>query len=304
MPPERPSEFNPAASVGPSTWRWLVCAALVLFAFNFWAISLRHAMGALDYEVPGRDALVAGHWWTLLTYALTGTGLGITTQWLSGPLSLLFLAMASRLVEVNLQRRDFLLLCAVSAVSAAAVWLPLHWASGESLRAGCTVLVLGMGAFLCFALPDEPLPMTLFVPLEVRPQAFFWFVLALETGAFLSFELPQVLGHPGVFQANFDHSAHIGALLAGWGCARYWQRNQAGDVLAEIFQETTMPRSAVPVGAVLVNEADTVKSMVSNRRELREAVDRILDKINHGGFDSLSAQERQLLTRAKDLLGK
>jgi hypothetical protein len=304
MPPERSSELPPAVSAGPATWRWLVWAALVLFAFNFWAISLRHWPGALDFEVPSRSALADGHWWTVLTYALTGTGIGIATQWLSGPLSLLFLAMASRLAETNLIRRDFLALGAACAIGAAVFWLPLHWAGGESLRAGCMVLVLGFGAFLCFALPDEPLPLTILPTLEVRPQAFFWFVLALETGAFLSFELPQVLGHPGVFQANFDHSAHLGALVTGWACASYWQRAQAQEELAQILEEPTFGRQAVTVGATRVAEVEAVNTTVSNRRELREAVDRILDKINHGGFDSLSAQERQILTRAKDLLGK
>lgn len=313
MPPEVPSEFRPAATASPSTWRWLVWVALVLFGFNFWAISLRHWPALLDYEVPSQGALANGHWWTLLTYALTGTGIGISTQWLSGPLSLLFLAMAGRVAEEELLRQDieegqarrnFILLGAACAVSAAAFWLPLHWASGESLRVGCTVLVLGLGAYLCFVLPDEPLTLGPLAVFEVRPRAFFWFVLALEAGAFLSFELPQVLGHPGVFQANFDHSAQLGALFAGWACARYRQRHAAEEDITQILEEATERRPAVPVGAARVVEVEVVTATVSNRRELREAVDRILDKINHGGFDSLSAQERQILTRAKDLLGK
>ncbi len=304
MPPRSPSESQPAFSADPSTWRWLVWAALLVFGFNFWAITLHNLPGALDYEVPSRDALAAGRWWTLLTYTLTGTGVGITTQWLSGPLSLLFLAMAGRLAEVGLLRRDFLLLCGVSALCAAAAWLPLHWASGDSLRVGCTALVLGLGAFVCFSLPDEPLPLGMVGNLELRPQAFFWFVLALETGAFVSFELPQVLGHPGVFQANFDHSAQVGALFGGWLCARYRQRHEAADEITQILKESASQRPAVVVTAARVAEPEVAGANVSNRRELREAVDRILDKINHGGFDSLSAQERQILARAKDLLGK
>lgn len=282
----------------------MVALALLLFSFNFWAISMRNWPAVLDFEVPSRAALADGHWWTLFSYALTSTGLGTVGQWLSGPLSILFFFMAARLTESELPRRDFLLLCAVCAVGAAACWLPLHWSSGESLRAGCTVLVLGLGSFLCFALPDESLPLNLIVTVPVRPQGFFWFILALETGAFLSFELPQVLGHAGVFQADFDHSAHIGAMLSGWACARYWRRLHAEDDWAFFVETALERRPAVPVAAVGAVDAETAQASPESRRELREAVDRILDKINHDGLASLSPQERQILTRAKDLLGK
>ena len=37
---------------------------------------------------------------------------------------------------------------------------------------------------------------------------------------------------------------------------------------------------------------------------LREEVDRILDKINSSGFGSLTDEEKDTLNRAKELLGK
>ena len=42
----------------------------------------------------------------------------------------------------------------------------------------------------------------------------------------------------------------------------------------------------------------------TNRRELQEEVDRILDKINKQGFGSLTEEERNTLDRAKELLNK
>jgi len=300
MPAESPDKLQLFPLPRFSVWRGLVWVSLSLFVFNFWAIGLHHWPAALDFEVPSRSALSQGHWWTLLTYALTGAGTGEAAQWLTGPLSLLFLILAAQLTEDELARRDFLLLTVVCAISGAAFWLPLHWSGDDSLRAGCTVLVLGLGSFLCFVVPDEPMTPRLFLALEVRPQAFFWLVLAVETGAFLGFELPQALGHPGVFQGDFYYSAQLGAMLAGWACARYLLRADAGDDFAPLPQPRVARPPAVPVAAARAAEQDTVeKSAPANRREVREAVDRILDKINTQGFAALSVREIQVLDDAK-----
>ncbi len=304
MPAENPDEMRVFPSPGFAAWRALVWAALLLFVFNFWAIVLHHWSSALAFEVPSSSALAEGHWWTLLSYALTSAGTGVDAQWLSGPVSLLFLVLAAQLADRELIRRDFLLLCAVCAIGGVACWLPLHWASADSLHAGCTVLVFGLGSFLCFAVPDESMPLRLFFSLEVRPQAFFWLALALETGAFLCFELPQAFGHPGVFIGDYYYSAQLGAMLAGWACARFLLREETEEGLSPAPARASR-RPAVHVGAARTTEPDSAaKSAPANRRELREAVDRILDKINHDGFESLSPQERQFLKRVKDLLRK
>jgi len=309
MEPAATEELHPAPPPRWPAWRALVWAALVLFLFNIWAITGQRWSNLLAYEVPSRDALAQGHLWTLLTYAFTGTGTSLPTQWFTGPLSILFLYAIAPLAEAEMARRDFIWLCVMSALGGAVCWLPFHWATGEPMLSGCMVLVYGLAAFWCFAMPDEPLPQRLFFSVEIRPQAFFWLVLALEAGTFLSFELPQALGHPGAFRLAFDDSAHLGAMLAGWSFAGLWRRRLAAVELPLPTEKLPQPAGALTVGAKRATEAQAAgdapaKHAPATRRELREEVDRILDKINRQGFGALNAQEKQTLDRARNLLKK
>lgn len=309
MEPAPHEEFASAPPPRWPAWRTLVWAALAIFLFNSWAIAWNKWTFLLAMEVPSRASLASGHFWTLLTYALTGAGTSLPTQWFTGPLSIAFLYVVAPLAESEISRRDFVWLCGVSALGGAACWLPFHWAAGDPLLSGCMVLVPGLLAFWCFALPDEPLPLRLFFSVEIRPQAFFWLVMALEAGAFLSFELPQALGHAGAFRSNFDNSAHLGAMLAGWAFAGMWRRRLALGELPAPVEKLPPPASALPVGAKRAAEAQAksdsaAKQTPVTRRELREEVDRILDKINRQGFTALSAQEKLTLDKARNLLKK
>jgi membrane associated rhomboid family serine protease len=310
MDPEFSDESRPVPPPnGWAAWRVLVWAALTMFIFNSWAIALHGWTSVLAYEVPSSDALAQGHWWTVLTFALTGAGTSLASQWVSGPLSIFFLLVVAQLAEAEMTRRDFIWLCVTCALGGAACWLPLHWAAGEPLLSGCMVLVPGLLAFWCFAMPDDPLPLRLFFKFEVRPQAFFWLVLALETGAFLSFELPQALGHAGMFPtANFDNSAHLGAMLAGWAFACLWRRNLEMNELPPPAEKISRPANVLPVGArraaAVEAAAAAPRPAPASRREWREEVDRILDKINRQGLGALNAQEKQTLDKARNLLKK
>jgi len=292
-------------------WRWLVWAAFTVLLFNAWMVGWYHWTGMMAFEVPSRSAIAQGHLWTLFTYVVAGAGAASVGQWIFGMVSLVFLFAVARLTEAELPHWNFLWLCAVCALGGSAVWLPFHWSDGASLVHGTTVLVLGLLSFWCFTVPDEAVPMRLFGSAEVRPPFFFWLALALEAGAFLSFELPQALGFPLVYhgrtiQGGFDDSAHLGAMLAGAVYAHYVRRRSVENPFALSAEVAPARAAAVTVGArrtaPLASTAD--QPSFANTRELRVEVDRILDKINHDGMDSLSVQERQTLDQAKQLLKK
>jgi len=316
MPPaESDVNEDPPPSLpqpGWAAWRVLVWVTLTVFLFNcwaFWAYGNAWKEAIVPLEIPSHDALAHGHLWTLLTYAITSAGMTLPTVWLTGPLSILFLMILAQLAEAEMSRRDFILLCFVCALGGAATWLPFHWNGDDALLSGCMVLVPGLLAFWCFAMPDEPLPMRLFMTFEVRPQSFFWVVLALEAGSFLSFELPKAFGHPGAFKSTFDNSAHLGAMIAGWAFACVWKRNLELSELPEQADRPARPLSVLPVGVKRAATAETAatgqsKAAPATRRELREEVDRILDKINKQGFGALTAQEKQTLDRARSEMKK
>jgi membrane associated rhomboid family serine protease len=287
-------------------WRWLVWAAFTVLLFNAWAIGWHQWTGVLAYEVPSRAAIAHGHLWTLFTYVLAGAGTTTLYQWMLGVVGVVFLFAVARLTEAELPHWNFLGLCAVCALGGSAVWLPLHWADGARLVSGCTVLVLGLLSFWCFTVSDDAVPLRLFGLAPVRPPVFFWLALALETGAFLSFELPQVLGHPGVFRGYFDDSAHLGAMLAGWAFARYVRRHSPEASFTFPAEVAPSRAAAVSVGARRSSAAAAAPAQTTfaSDRELRMEVDRILDKINDGGMGALSPQERQTLDQAKRFLRK
>ena len=290
-------------------WRGLVWAAFTVMLFNAWAVGWHSWTGVLAYEVPSKAAIAHGHLWTLVTYVLAGAGAATVEQWLIGLFGLFFLFTVARLTEAELPHWNFLWLCAACALGGAGAWLPLHWVDGSALVTGCSVLVLGLLSFWCFTMPDEAVPMKFFWLKEVRPPLFFWLALALETGAFLSFELPTVLGHPWVFhgkvlRGNFDNSAHLGAMLAGWACARVLRRRSLEETFTFPTEFPAPKVAAVSVGAKrpVASAATAAQPSFASQRELRAEVDRILDKISHDGMDSLSVQERTTLNQARQFL--
>ncbi len=317
-------------------WRILVGAAIVLFLANkllaAWlplSESLLLADGAgklssangvevkeaflLSFQVPYVDGLNDGRWWTPLTYGL------VETNWLFGPLGIFFLGVFGSMVEAEVARRQFVLLCLCSALAGAALWLPLHWHSGEMLASGCTTLVAGLLAFWCFTVTEEPPPLRRYlpVPLVARPQIIFWIVLALEFAAFLSLELPAALQTENPPPGHYFNSAHLGAMFAGWVFAMVQRRALSARHWLDDPAESTPRRwlqKAMKVGAgndtrgagtpAAPAEAPVPGAQFSNRRELRDELDRILDKINAGGLGALTPVERQTLDRAKELLKK
>jgi membrane associated rhomboid family serine protease len=302
-PLDRPQAQTPPKM---AAWRWLVWAAFTVLLFNAWAVGWHQWFGVLAYEVPSRAAIAHGHLWTLFTYVLAGEGASTLGQWALGVVGLVFLFTVARLTEAERPHWKFLWLCAACALGGSAAWLPLHWSDGSSLVSGCTVLVLGLLSFWCFTVPDEAVSLRLFGVFKLRPPVFFWLALGLETGAFLSFELPQALGHPGVFRGDFDQSAHLGGMLAGWAFA-YGLRHHSSEEAFAFPKEIAAPRAAaVSVGArrSVAAAATAVQPSFASQREWRAEVDRILDKINDGGMNSLSVQERQTLDQAKQILKK
>ena len=264
------------------------------------------------YLLTGREALA--HWrvWTLLTYSLVE----MTPFW--GALNILFLWIIGRMVEGELPRTAvFDAVRGVRAdggggVAAAA----LGDAGGRADGRGASVLVMGLMAYWCFTAPDEPLEMRLFfmIPITVRPQVFFWFFLALDFAGFGTFELPRVLGWRSVrgawiIRRIWGQCSRGGFARGGSsGCWRgrrlgrcRWPKRRRG---GGCKRRCRWGRGRERGGARRRAAARAGKPAIGNRREMREEVDRILDKINVEGFGALSAEERQTLDEAKAWLGK
>jgi rhomboid family protein len=98
-------------------------------------------------------------------------------------------------------------------------------------------------------------------------------------------------------------------MLAGCAFAAIWRRNLEINEVPPALEKISRPASVLPVGArrsatAAAAGGQGVKISPASRREWREEVDRILDKINRQGFDALDAEERRTLDRARTLLKK
>jgi membrane associated rhomboid family serine protease len=273
--------------------------------------------GLIPYEVPSRDALLQGHLWTLLTFPFVERDL------IWALLGLVGLGIVGPLAEADLSPLQFLVLALGSALVGACFWLPLHWQAADpanpgsigdlSLLCGPSLMVFGLLAYWCNVTPDEPVPVRLLfiVPAEIRPRVFFWLLLAVMTGAFLNFELPALFGANAYSDTYL--SAYLGAMMAGAVVGRFRAHQvwEPGSMPPEEILPRRWLQKAMPVGVVHTTEAAAAaaapragRTPLANPREWREEVDRILDKINVEGFGSLSPDERDILAKAKEKLGK
>ncbi|MDP0501161.1 MAG: rhomboid family intramembrane serine protease [Verrucomicrobiota bacterium JB022] len=170
---------------------------------------------------------------------------------------------------------------------------------------GASAAVLGMLTILCLMLWDEEIRM-IFPPIAIKAKYILYFTLVLEGFNFLFNELP------GTSLTADSASAHVGGMLGGFLYHRYLMNRPT---LTSIVQGVKPAAASVPqfgqqFGKTKASNrpkpAKTGKYKVNlskgTPKDVRQEVDRILDKINTQGFGSLTEEEKRTLDRAKDAL--
>lgn len=243
--------------------------------------------------------------WTLLTYSLFHGGI----------LHLLFNSLAiffvGRIVEMMIGPWALLKLFIFSALGGALVWALANLGAGEGIVIGASAGALGIVIYFCARKPNEPVTVLLFliIPVTILPKWLGWGLVAIESFGFIFSELSN---RGSLFSGSattiIAHSAHLGGMAAGYLFFRYerW------------FRSLSIPRIRLGKGKpgevakphYRVNVSKPSKPSSGSKKggrrssDLREEVDRILDKINASGFGSLSSEEKETLNKAKELLKK
>ncbi|MBC2594083.1 rhomboid family intramembrane serine protease [Ruficoccus amylovorans] len=238
--------------------------------------------------------------WTLASYALLHGGF-----WhiLGNGLGIFFLGRAL-LPDVGHKRLTQL--CVAMIVAGGVLWALVHLTSPASLLIGASAASFGLLILFCLMHPNQPITLLLFfiLPVTFQPKWLLWIAVGINGGGFLFYEIPQLFGlAPILDMGPVGWSAHLGGMLVGWLYFRYG---------LNALSAPWMPRRKIsiePPAWVRKKKAAAgshrpFKLNLSNRAALRKEVDRILDKINHEGFASLTAEEREILDQAKDLLSK
>ncbi len=236
-----------------------------------------------------------GYVWTFLTYGfLHSTSGGIPFHLILNCLGLFFIG---RIILPLLGKERFFTLFGISVFLGGLLWFAVnHWKGENIPLVGASGGVMGLLVAFAMQMPNQPIQLLLFLvlPVNITPRNLVRIVLIFELVGFLLSELAPFGNGIGI-----AHSAHLGGMLGGWVFTKFILNKDFSVGSPDIKPPkwfTSKKTSNAKTGRFRIN--------FTNRKELQKEVDRILDKINHQGFGSLSEEERDTLDKAKDLLNR
>jgi membrane associated rhomboid family serine protease len=270
---------------------WLLSAIVAGFVvqnvFNVWL----ERPGFMQLTALSAPAILHGYAWTLLTYPLLHLNI----------LHLLVLALSiffiGRELIAHVGERRMAWLTVGSIVLAGLVWFAVNFNRPGMVVGSTPILLCYLTVFACL-FPNREISFLVFfvLPVTTRPKYIAWLVLFVSLMGFGFSEIPGGKVHTGV-----PHSAHLGAMLAGWLYYRYvheanWRPfRRANDLDLPRWMKRPRKVAALPAPAAVSTGASL---------DIRAEVDRILDKINSHGFGALTPEEKRRLDDAKDLLSR
>ncbi|EDY80602.1 peptidase, S54 (rhomboid) family, putative [Verrucomicrobiia bacterium DG1235] len=243
------------------------------------------------------DSLQSGMIWTPITYSfLHKVSNGLPLHLIGNMLGVFFLGRA---VLPVLGQSRFLQLYFGASFVGAILWFVASFQSGAGSVIGASAAVFALLTFFACLYPDREIQLLLFfvLPIRVKPRYLAYVMLAISVLGLFFQELFAARG------AAIAHSAHLGGMLAGYLYYKYVYlpnpHDNSGTIslsFAGLFKRSKTAKSSAGY-SYRVNVSKETK-------DLKGEVDRILDKINSKGFGSLSANEKQILDEARDLLRK
>nr|MDE6576238.1 rhomboid family intramembrane serine protease [Opitutales bacterium] len=138
-------------------------------------------------------------------------------------------------------------------------------------------------------LRDQPLTFLFFfiLPVRLRPRTLLAITAGFEVLGFLTQELAGY--------GMIANSAHLGGFLGGYLVYISSQRGfDFGKMIRKQWKEYFPRKSTV--------QSDSYSLYIAKNASQRQEIDRILDKINTTGFQSLTPGERDTLESAKQLM--
>lgn len=289
---DRPYMRSVGPNSGMSPLFWLIGVLVGVFVVQNIAGVWFKSGAVSEWFGLSADGLASGRIWTLFTYGFLHDP-GNVWHLLLNSLGLFFLG---RLVLPELGALRFLLLYLGSTIAGGLCWLGINFAR-NSILLGASSAVLGMLVYFACMRPNERMTFLLFfvLPVSILPKFLAIIVAGLELFGLLFGELPR-----GGFATPIAHSAHLGGMLAALILFRVWDGAPAPIPTSrsvELPKWMRAKRANPDIGG-------TYRVNVPPPRDMKREVDRILDKINHSGFGSLTAEEKRTLDEARDTLGK
>jgi membrane associated rhomboid family serine protease len=243
----------------PWVLRLIVANAVMYLASQVYPI--------LFYRLLLVPALIPIQPWTLVTYMFLHGGLGHIF------FNMLGLYIFGMRVEARIGSRHFLWLYLVSGIAGGLLSLVF---SPRVPIIGASAAVYGVSLAFAYFWPRDQILMFGVVPIEAR-----WLVVL--------YALVDLFGGITGARTGIAHFAHLGGYAGGW--AYLWWMNRRLTAGRRAWQKkVTAPAGVVDSRRIATIDLSRVHPV--NRDE----VNRILDKINRSGLDSLTNEERTFLS--------
>jgi membrane associated rhomboid family serine protease len=277
---------------------WLMGILVAVFVAEHASVGWFKSAFLFEHFGYSIDHLRHGEIWTLLSYNFV-SDISYYGGFLNLIFNLLVLHFCGRAVIERTSRQFFLMIYFGLILAGALAWsagyaLKVYWPIWDPSIAGAGVFAL----FCCF-FANEPMTFLLFflLPVTLKPKHYAWIWAGLDLFGFIFYEMA---GSPSTIWNG--HLARLGAMGAAVGFYFLYERRMKYGLAMASHPAVELPRwlrktprAARPPG---------YRVNLSNRDDLRAEVDRILDKINSAGFGALTADEKQILDEAKDLLSR
>jgi len=227
--------------------------------------------------------------WSLLTHCLIHD--------IKSPFHILFvlfsLAYLGRELEPLFGPKRFVAVFLATVLGGALSWWGVHFVHG-GIFIGAGAGVMGLLVVLAAIYPEREMRV-LFLPISFRLKHVVWGVLAVDFLWLVKYEISDATA-----PFEFSASAPLGGMLTGWIYFRFFHANNGWD-RAEGFALPAWLKRRKATGSVA---QPALRLPGKATADLREEVDRILDKINSHGFGALTEEEKRILDEAKDMLSR
>ncbi len=284
----------PSTQRGTSAHVWLISSVIAGYVLQlfFQFIQARPGPDLFQRVALSGFSLREFRLWTLLTHAWVHD----THNILQIIMVVAGLILLGGELLKSMGSRAFLILYATSIVTGGLFWSVTHWQTGGVL-AGATAGICGLLAYFAWLKPEIELRFLLFffIPVAIRPKIL---VITLASISVVASCFYEIYGAAAPFA--YAPSSHFGGLFAGW---LYFRLSQGG---VGLFFRSRASNPALQLtgdqGVKKVESTQTTSvTPIKQREHLRAEVDRILDKINSTGLNSLSRDEKEKLNQAKNL---
>ncbi len=274
---------------------WLICAIVGGFVVeNIFLRWFSEGAGAAFFRVItlSADGITSGFVWSLITYAFVHSADGL----LHVCMVALALFFFGRSVAAELGPKRFLVLFIAAVATGGLAWLLINGSRG-GLLFGASAGVAGVIVVFAHVSPLRPITF-FFIDVGLRAKHLALGLLLVNLLGLAFLEIP---GRDSSF--SMAHSAQLGGMLVGWCVSRRFlaqprrwlgQDEEPSIELPAWMRKTKQNTSPAPVFKVDIAPVE----------DMRAEIDRILDKINSDGFQSLTAEEKNRLDHARDHLSR